>query len=83
MRVCDMLERDMCVLSEIIPLDNPYSEYMHMVEADRLARRCRELLDGNKWQETALQKADLFRQQMDVRAICTPVIEATVKAMGG
>jgi hypothetical protein len=48
-----------------------------------LARRCRELLDGNKWQETALEKADLFRQQMDVRAICAPVIEATVKAMSG
>jgi hypothetical protein len=54
--------------------------YDHVVA---LARRCRELLDGNKWQENALQKADLFRQQMDVRAIYAPVIEATVKAMGG
>jgi hypothetical protein len=78
MRVVEMFERDLCVVSEDIPFDNPYSPYMVSALPEDMAQTCRELLDSGRWEEQGKSAADAFRRDMDVTKVCNPVIERTL-----
>lgn len=81
LRVTEMLNREMCIVSENIPMDNPYQNYMHSVEPEALAWKCRELLEQGAWSAEGEAAAERFQKEMDVSEICRPVIERTLKAI--
>ncbi len=81
MRIKEMLDREICVVSEIIPLDNPYAEFMVCAPVSHLAETCRTLLDGGQWRETGRAQAAAFRGRMDVADVCGPVIDRTLAAL--
>jgi hypothetical protein len=78
MRITEMLERELCIVSEDIPLDNPYREYMVSDHPERLARTCIELLSNGSWRDTGEQCAERFRTGMDVLNICKPIVDYTL-----
>jgi hypothetical protein len=78
MRIIEMLEREMCIVSEEIPLDNPYRDFMHSDSPDRLAGACKELLSDGSWREAGELGATKFRTSMNVVHICKPVIDDTL-----
>ena len=80
-RIVDMLSRNICVVSEEIPLDNPYSEFMVSSEAECLADLCEKMLAGKTWVDVGAARAAAFHAAMDVREICQPVIERTLAAL--
>ena len=82
MRVVEMLERDVCVVSEEIPLDNPYRDYMISAGLEQLADTCRRLLDSGTWRERGERMAGRFRSEMDVSRVCAPVFTRTLEALG-
>ena len=70
-RVTDMLSRDICVVSEEIPFDNPYAEFMVWL------RRLRRLpiIAGNislagRGARTGASSAAEFHAAMDVQKVC-------------
>jgi len=79
MRIVDMLERETCIVSEHIPLDNPYAGYMNCAEPHDLAETCRALLTGDRWRAAGEDAAARFRVEMDVTKICAPVIDRTLE----
>lgn len=81
-RVVEMLERDVCVCSEAIPLDNPYQDYMVSAPLESLADACLRLLSTGEWRERGLQSAARFREEMDVTRVCAPVVAQTLDALG-
>lgn len=80
-RVVQMLEHDLCVVSEDIPLDNPYKDYLCSSPLESLAETCTRLLGTGEWRERGIQSAARFREQMHVSRICTPVIDETLAAV--
>jgi hypothetical protein len=80
-RVVQMLERDLCVVSEEIPLDNPYKDYMCSSPLETLAETCARLLKTGEWRERGMQSAARFREQMHVARVCAPVIDETLAAV--
>lgn len=80
-RVPEMLTRQVCIVSEDIPLDNPYSEFMESTEVEALSDLCRKLLDRETWADEAASKSARFHEMMDVRVVCRPVIERTLAAI--
>jgi len=78
MRITEMLERELRVVSESIPLDNPYCDYMHSDSPERLALACKDLLSQGGWRETGELAAAKFRTQMNVVDVCKPVIDYTL-----
>ncbi len=80
-RVVQMLEHDVCVVSEDIPLDNPYQDYMCSSPLEGLMETCLQLLKTGEWRERGLQRAARFREKMDVRKVCAPVINETLAAL--
>jgi hypothetical protein len=80
-RVVQMLERELCVVSEDIPLDNPYQDFMRSSPLEALAETCARLLDTGEWREHGMQSAALFREQMHAGRICAPVISETLKTL--
>jgi len=80
-RVVHMLERDLCVVSEDIPLDNPYRNYMVSSPPAELANACLRLLKSGEWRERGVRMASRFREEMQVAKVCTPVIDATLAAL--
>ena len=81
LRITEMLDRNICVVSEEIPLDNPYADYMVTTPLERLASTCKELLDSGRWREAGRSSAAAFRRKMDVTRVCGPVIERTLRAL--
>jgi hypothetical protein len=81
LRVVDMLARDTLVVSEEIPLDNPYGPYMVSAPVADLPAVCRKLIDDGSWAGLAKSNAAAFRSAMDVRTLCAPVIERTLAAL--
>jgi len=79
MRIIDMLERETCIVSEHIPLDNPYAGYMQGAEPQDLAETCRALLADDRWRAAGEDSAARFRVEMDVTKICAPVIDRTLE----
>lgn len=80
-RVMEMLSRRVLVVSEEIPLDNPYGPYMVSAPPSDLPARCKSLIDSGEWRTLAAGKAAAFRSQMDVRTICAPVVARTVAGL--
>lgn len=81
LRVTEMLERRACILSEDIPFDNPYAQFMNSCPVEQIAERCNELVLGGHWKRLGEDAADRFRNNMNVRDICGPVIERTLDAI--
>lgn len=81
-RVVQMLERDLCVVSEDIPLDNPYQDYLCSSPLEELPETCSRLLRSGGWRERGLQSAARFREQMHATRVCAPVIRETLAAVG-
>lgn len=82
MRVVEMLERDLCVVSEDIPFDNPYRDYMVSAPIEELADTCLRLLESGEWRERGTLNAARFRDEMDVRKVCAPAVDDTLAALG-
>ncbi len=78
MRITEMLERELCIVSEDIPLDNPYRACMHSSTPGQLARACRQLLSDGSWRQAGELGAAKFRTSMNVVDICKPVIDETL-----
>lgn len=78
MRVTEMLDRDLCVVSEDIPWDNPYGPYMISAPPEHIAATCRDILAGNSWAELGRTRAAAFRRDMDVVRLCPPIIERSI-----
>ncbi len=81
MRMVEYLQRDICVVSEDIPLDNPYEDFMESAPIGDLPALCKRLLENGRWSELGHRRGENFRQVMDVRKLCLPVIERTLAAM--
>jgi len=80
-RIPQFLSQDVCVISEVIPLDNYYDKYMVSMEADALAEYCGRLLTTGDWQYKGREAGALFRKEMDSRTICKPVIDKTLSRL--
>jgi hypothetical protein len=78
MRVTEMLDRDLCVVSEDIPQDNPYGPYMISAPPERIAATCRDILAAGNWAELGRTRAAAFRRDMDVATLCPPIIERSI-----
>lgn len=81
LRVRDMIEREICVVSERIPLDNPYDRFMVSAEPDGIAGICHDLLASGRWAVQGRKAAENFRRNMDVTTVCKPVIDRTLAAL--
>jgi len=81
MRITEMLEREMCVVSEEIPLDNPYRDFMVCDRPDGLAQRCKQLIDSGDWRHSGELSASRFRARMNAVDLCKPVIDETLSAI--
>jgi hypothetical protein len=82
LRVIECLRRDIILVSEDIPLDNPYEDFMESAPIVELPVLCKRLLEDGSWEKLGQQKGKKFRKVMDARKMCTPVIERTLTAMG-
>ncbi|HEV3019215.1 MAG TPA: hypothetical protein VGY49_09355 [Burkholderiaceae bacterium] len=78
MRITEMLGRELCVVSEEIPLDNPYRGFLHSDCPERLAEQCRLLLADGRWRGAGELSAAKFRAEMSVVDVCKPVVDATL-----
>jgi hypothetical protein len=81
MRITEMLQKEMCIVSEAIPLDNPYAGFMCSEPPEKLAATCRELLAQDGWRQAGELAAARFRAQMDVVDLCRPVIDETLSVI--
>lgn len=82
MRVLECLQRDVVVVSEDIPFDNPYKDFMESAAIDELPNLCERLLESGLWDKIGEQNGNNFRANMNVKNICSPVIERTLSSMG-
>lgn len=80
-RIREMLEHGVCVVSETIPLDNYFADYIVSAELPDIAATCRSLLASGRWQIHARDATARFRQERDILTICRPVIERTLAAI--
>jgi hypothetical protein len=74
-RLPQMLYQRVCVLSETVPLDNPYAAYMVSCPSGEIVNKACELLDGEAWLETGQAFCEKFFLEMDVGKICASPIE--------
>jgi hypothetical protein len=81
-RLVQYLERETCIVSEEIPLDNPYAEFCVNASIDQLAATCAYLLQSGKWREIAAHNYQNFIAKMDARDICRKVISDTLISLG-
>ena len=80
-RVVQMLERDLCVVSEEIPLDNPYRDFMCSSPLEALTETCARLIRTGEWRDRGMRSAARFREEMHVSRVCAPVIDETLAAV--
>ncbi len=80
-RVVRMLERELLVVSETIPGENPYRDYMISGEVEDLTAICKNIIDQGLWVEEGRARARRFQEQMDVRRICAPAIDRTLRRL--
>jgi len=81
MRITEMLNHDLCVVSEDFPFDNPYADYLQSVAPSDIPAGCRYLLRDEAWRAEGEESAARFREEMDVKKICAPVINQTLDAL--
>jgi hypothetical protein len=77
-RIKEFLDRDIAIVSEDIPLDNPYAAYIRSGALDQLAGQCLALLRDQSWAEFGRRAGDSFRQAMRVEQLCGPIIDQTL-----
>jgi hypothetical protein len=77
MRIAEMLERRVAVVSERLP-NNPYVAFMHQAEVDDLAALCQSLLKDERWRTESERLSNSFSTEMDAVTLCRPVIDRTV-----
>jgi hypothetical protein len=82
MRIKEMLDRDICIVSEEIPLDNPYKNYILSASGNGIADLCFDIIKEDSWSSLGDQNSRRFRLEMAVEDICKPVIEQTLTAIG-
>jgi hypothetical protein len=80
-RIKEMLDHNLCIISEEIPLDNPYAPYMVSEPVELIPIKIKELLGTGRWRDTGLRLSDAFRREMDVIKVCRPVIARTINAL--
>ena len=80
-RVPEMLEHRVCIVSEPIPLDNHYAEYMISMPPEDIAETCQRLLANGDWASASDRATASFRRDMDVLRVCKPAIDKTVAAI--
>jgi hypothetical protein len=80
-RIKEFLERDIAIVSEHIPLDNPYGAYMQSGANDQLAAHCHALLREQSWITFGRRAGERFRQEMRVDKLCGPIIDQTLANM--
>jgi hypothetical protein len=80
-RIVEMLLRDICVLSEEIPLDNPYVNFMVQTPADSMADVCASLLENDLWRQIGTSNSAQWRRQMNALVVNKPVIERTIEKL--
>jgi hypothetical protein len=78
-RFPQMLYQGICVVSENIPLDNPYAPFIISSQPNDIASKVGELLDSGAWQQTAKILCEKFYREMDVARICASPIEKTIE----
>jgi hypothetical protein len=78
-RMTEMLEHEVCVVSEEIPIDNPYGNYMTTASIEALADVCHDVLRSGSWRERGPAAGAAFREAMDVRQLCAPIVERTCR----
>jgi hypothetical protein len=81
MRLVEMFDRDLCVVSEEIPFDNPYQPYMISATVAELPTICRDLLIKDQWRLLGQRLTAEFRRDMDVTLLCKPIIDQTIAAL--
>jgi hypothetical protein len=80
-RLPEFLENQVCVLSEHIPLDNPYGPFTIQGAADDLANMCATLLKDEGVTNLGMANANAWRKQMDVRLVTKPIIDRTLELL--
>ncbi len=80
-RISEMLLRGVCVLSEEIPLDNPYADFMIQSPSDQMADLCATLLENDLWRSLGTVKSAAWRRHMNAIDLCKPVIDRTVEKL--
>lgn len=81
LRLKEMLERGACVVSEEIPLDNPYAPFMVSAPIDRLETACVELIRGGDFVNRGREAAIRFEAEMNAERVCRPAIDRTLRAL--
>ena len=81
MRVKELFDRNICVVSEEIPFDNPYKNYMVSADVDSLGKVLQEILAEDKWQSLGASLAKGFVNDMDVLNLCNPIIQRTIHSL--
>ena len=82
MRIKEMLERGVCIVSEEIPLCNPYADLMISAPAEEIATTCRRVIRSGEWESFGAQAMQRFRREMKAADICAPVIGRTLQRIG-
>ena len=82
MRVLEYFQRNLLVVSENIPFDNPYKDVMETAPIAELPDLCNRLLKDGNWDDLGKQKGKKFRETMNAQKMCNPVIERTLTALG-
>jgi hypothetical protein len=78
LRITDILSRGALVVSESIPEDNSYANYMISDELHILPVVCKNIIDSGSWVELATENSKNFEKQMNVVDICKPIIDQTL-----
>jgi hypothetical protein len=78
-RITQMFDHDLCIVSEEIPSDNPYRNYIINEPLVNLAGKCVELLEQNQTARLGFEKAKAFREEMLASKICAPVVQHTLE----
>lgn len=81
-RIVEMFSREILIVSESIPLDNPYRPYLFEDQPDKLATLCQSLLEGDRWRQEARVRTEQFRTRMNAVELCRPVIDNTLTRLG-
>ncbi len=81
LRVKQMLDSGVCVVSETIPLDNPYAPYMVSCPPEKIAAQVKELLTSGQWESTGRTFSEKFQTDMSAVDLCRPIIDSTIQAL--
>ena len=81
MRITEILSRGGLIVSETIPLDNPYKPYMCSGEIAELPALCKSILASGSWGELSHKFSTAFNAEMDAVRLCKPIVDETIQAL--